>query len=368
MEFLTQRDLYKIGRDYVLSRAKKIDPAQVDVEGSNVNIFLGATSFMAQAVMRQLAEGMRATTLAATGDDLDRRVLDEFLLPRKGATTALVPLRMYRASSAAGAGSVPVGTRILTRSGIEYVTLTVGNFGASQLDGVDVDARAVQAGYAYQVGANTLNTFAQPNLLFDPTILVNNDDRAAGGNDRETDPVYAARAQRFWQSARRGVLGAIEFGATTVAGVASASASEALGPDNRPARIVNLVVADAAGTCNRVLAARVQQTELDFRAGGITVVLLNSVPQIVDISLALTFSASVDTTQLTTQIVLAVVEFVNSLGANQVLRRGDLFAVLSRYRNSGLVVTDGSIAAPTGDLVPDPGKTIRTRVENVKVL
>ena len=128
---------------------------------------------------------------------------------------------------------------------------------------------------------------------------------------------------------------------------------------------MTLTVADASGNSNRVLAAQVLEQLEDYRAGGITVIVSSSVPQIIGVTLALTFIANVDTNTLTGNIRSAIAEFVNSLGANMVLRRGDLFSVLSRFRDSGLVVTDGSIALPAGDLVPESGKTLRTQFELV---
>ena len=45
-------DLQTIGTDYVLQRAKKIDPAQVLTDGSDVNLFVGVSAALAQAVVR----------------------------------------------------------------------------------------------------------------------------------------------------------------------------------------------------------------------------------------------------------------------------------------------------------------------------
>lgn len=359
----TRLDYYNIGRRYVVARAKNIDPLTIDIEGSNANILVAVPSFMAQAVTRHCAEAMRAHTLDADGDDLDREVLDRFPeLPRKGASAAVAPLDLSRPTAVAGAGSIAVGTRLTSLTGIDYVTTTSASFGASQTTGVSCDARAVQAGFEYQVGANQIRRFAQPGQLFDPTIQVNNPEPAAGGTPREEDPDYANRARAY--SLIRGTLAAIEAGALTVPGVASASAAEVL-TNGVPARLLTLVVADAAGVCNRVLAAQVQAKLRDFRGGGVGVVIFSSTPQLEPVTLSLTFAADVDTATLASNIRSAVVEFVNGLGANQVLRRGDLFAVLTRYRTQGLIVTDGSIPVPAGDVVPGPGRTIRTRLELV---
>lgn len=363
MRFPTRLDYYAIGRAYVRDRAKGIDPNMVDVEGSNANVLVAVPSFMAQAVTRHYAEAVRAHTLDATGDDLDREVLDRFPdLPRKGAAAAVVPLEFTRAAATAGAGSIPVGTRLQSLTGVDYVTTTVATFGASQTTGVSCDARAVQAGFDYQVGANQIRRFQSPGQLFDPTIQVNNSEPAAGGTPREEDPDYANRARGY--AVVRGTLAAIEAGALTVAGVASASAAEVLS-NGSPARLVTLVVADAAGVCNRVLAAQVEARLREFRGGGVGVVIFSSVPQMVSATLALTFVAGVDTATLASTIRSAVVDYVNGLGANQTLLRGDLFAVLSRYKDQGLVVGSGSIPSPAGDVVPDPGRTLRARLEDV---
>jgi len=365
MDIPSRLDFYGIGRRYVISRARNIDPAVIDVQGSDANVFVGATSFMAQQVSRQLADGLRNLTLDAEGDQLDRVVMDRYQLPRKGAAPAVGSVDLARAVATAGAGTVDLGTKMTTRGGVEYVSLTAGSFDASTTSGVSVDVRAVQAGAAFQVGANQVVAMSNPGILFDPTIQPNNPLPMSGGADRETDPDYRNRARNFWSAARRGTVGAIAFGALAVPGVDSAFAMEELDPTGRPARIVTLVAADGAGQCNRVLAARIEQGLLDYRAAGITVIVLGSQPQIITVRLALTFRAGVDTSTLSNDIRAAVVEFVNSLGANQALRRADLSAVLARYRDAGLVPVDGTIAEPVGDLIPDFGKTLRCRLSDV---
>ena len=73
----TRLDLFDVGRRYVLARAAKIDPTQVDVAGSDVNIFVGSQSFVAYAIVQQLAERTLALLLdGATGEDLDRLAFD----------------------------------------------------------------------------------------------------------------------------------------------------------------------------------------------------------------------------------------------------------------------------------------------------
>jgi len=91
------------------------------------------------------------------------------------------------------------------------------------------------------------------------------------------------------------------------------------------------------------------------------------VPEIIDIQFALAFVTGVDTVTLTQEVRGAIVSFVNSLGVNQPLLRNDLGAVLTRFRSSGVIPTEGSILVPAGDLFPSvQGRTLRTRIENVQ--
>lgn len=368
MQFLTRLDFYAIGRGTIIARAKKIDPLVVDIEGSDANIYVGAASFMAAKISQQNAEAMRSLTLDADGEDLDRVVVDRYQLPRKGAAAAVVPVRFFRPTAILGAGSVPAGTKLRALGGTEYITLTAGSFNVGQTDGVEVDARAVQAGFAYQVGANTIRNIQDPGLLFDPGIQVNNDVAAAGGTDREQDPQYRNRARRFWLAARRGTLGAIEQGAESVEGVESATAYEPVDEHGTPVGIVELTIADAAGVANRVLANRVRDRLREFRGGGVTVVIYTSQPQLVTVRLNLAFVANINTVAIADNVRGAIMEFINSLGANQTLYREDLGAVLSRFRDQGLIPNDTSIVEPVGDLVPLQGRTLRARLADIQLV
>jgi uncharacterized phage protein gp47/JayE len=364
MELLTRLDYHQIGRRYVQTRSTKIDPTQVDVEGSDVNIFVGSTSYMGYAVTRQLADRIRVLLLnGANGEDLDRYAYDRYQLPRKGAAVALGSVRFFRPSFAAGAGAIPVGEVIKSLTGIEYVTTTAANFTATALEAT-ADVRAVQAGKAFQVGANQLRRFENPSGLFDPSMDLNNDAKMAGGEDVESDDVFRNRIRDFWNAARRGTKGAIEFGARAVEGVESASAEEVLF-GGQPVRVVNLFIADSSGVASLALGASVQ-TQLDeYRAAGIAVITSTSVPEIVDVVLKLTFITGVDTTTITEAVRNAIAEYINSIPVNATLTRSALGSVLQRFRLDGLIVDESSIIEPAGDVVPTPGRTIRTTLANV---
>jgi len=366
-------DLYATGRDYVRSRATRIDPEQIDVVGSDVNLFVGSVSVIAKQIIDQLAYSTSRLLLdGAEEDDLDRYSLDRYSneLPRKAASAARGTIQFTRPTSAGGAGSIPIGTKLLTTTGIEYITYTTATFGALSLS-TEALARATQAGKATQVGANFIRRFSDPQSIFDLSIQINNGLATAGGEEIEDDDTYRERIRGFWRAARRGVLGAIEVGALTVPGVVSAMATEALtviSGRSYPARIVSLYISDSSGVASSALAVDAETALLDYRAGGIAVIISTSIPSLVEITLRLTFRTGVDTVTLTEAIRASVVEFVNSLPVSGTLSVGDLYSVLRRFVPDGLVMSQAMLVAPVGDVVPNVGETIRATLSTVTVV
>ncbi len=369
-ELLSRLDYFDIGRRYVLTRAERINPKEVDTEGSDINLLIGASSYMANAVARQNIERLNALLLdGAEDEDLDRYAWDRYGELRKGASAAVGPTVLSRSATTAGAGSIPIGTKVLTLNGVEYVTTTTANFTASGTNSLTtgVDVRAAQAGKEFQVGANQIRRFDRPGDLFDQTIQINNPEPTAGGEPAESNDIFRDRVRGFFNAARRGTLSAIESGALTVPGVVSADAVELLS-GGIPDRSVELFIADSSGVASAVLAARVLTALEEYRAGGIYVQINTSRPVIVDVTYRLTFRAGVDTLRLRDEIRNATVEYINSLGVNEPLLRGDIAALLSRFKGDGLIVNDGTLVTPAGDIIPTQGTTIRIRPENVTFL
>jgi hypothetical protein len=359
-------DYFALGRDVVVQRSTKIDPAQVDIEGSDVNLVVGLGSVLADQVTRQLAFRTSALLLDGSDDeDLDRYAFDRYGLTRKGAAPGRGTVTFSRTSTVAGAGTVPIGT-VVRSAGVEYVTTQTAPFGALA-QSVRCNVRSSQAGKATAAMAGEINRIAKPELLWDATLQVTNDARTAGSEDAEDDDTFRERIRDFWRTARRGVIGAIEFGAQTVPGVTSARAVEALAFNGLPARVVNLYIADSSGVASDALADEVRVALEDYRAAGIAVIIFTSSPLLVDLDLALAFVAGVDTKTLTDQVRAAVVEFVNTLPVNGTLYVAQVYSVLQRFTSDGLIPDQKSIVVPIGDLVPDIGQTIRTTLANVVV-
>jgi uncharacterized phage protein gp47/JayE len=378
-------DLFALGRNYIRVNTKRLDPYQVDVGGSDLNIVAGVSAQLAYFLVLQLAFSINRLLLdGAEGEDLDRYAYDRYTLTRPGAAAAVVSLSFARQTSTGGPGTIASGTRVRTTSGIEYVTTTDASFGSLDLVS-SADARAEQAGKAFQVGANLLTTFSDPTSIFDKSITVTNPVAAAGGEEVLSDDLFRGVIRKFWKAARRGVLSAIEFGALLVPGVTSAQAIEGQTvvavqytlnsatlfyptvSQAFPARIVNLYISDSTGVANQTLANLVRIQLGDYRAAGITVIVNASAPQIVSIALALTFAANINTVALTQAIQAAVLEYVNTLPVNGTLMLSGLYAVLQRFGPQGLIVNSSTVASPVGDLQPAIGQTIRTTLANITV-
>lgn len=360
MDTPSRFDLYQLGREYLLTRATKIQRSVVDTEGSDANLFVGATSFMAGAVSTHLASRLSAHfARSAINEDLDRLLVDRWTLPRKGASPPVGSVRFYRATSAGGGGTIPVAFKVGTDDGIEYITTSPAIFSASSLFAT-ANVRATRAGDTQQVGRNRIIRISQPDQLFDPSIKVNNDEPTAGGEPRESDDDYRVRGLNAPRAAARGTLSAIQSGAVTTPGVMSALATEALDGDLRPARVVLLNIADGSGIASRALGLEAARNLNDYRAGGIAVIPMLSTPFLINVRLHLAFIAGVDSSVLGNNVRLAVLAYVNSLPTGAALYRSNLNAVLARYQSSGLLPTESSILEPVGDVYPPAGRTIRT--------
>ncbi len=371
MELLSQHDLYARGRRYLLTRARRIEPEVVDTDGSDANIFIGSTSAIGTAISTQLRVGLgELFYTSARGDKLDRLVLDrtDGELPRKGGSFARVSVTFRRPTAAGGDGTIPVGTVLTTLNGFEYITLEAVSFSGGGLVGT-ARTRATVAGKEPQVGRNMIRNYAKPATIFDQSITLNNDEPAAGGEAPEEDGLYIERARAFARARIRGTLRAIETGALTVDGVVSARAQEALA-DGHPARVVTLHAADSSGVSNAAMVADIQDALMEWRAAGIAVLVQTGLPQLVVVRLRLSFSANAsgNTANLATLVRDAIVEYVNSLGAGQMLTRAGLYSVLSRYAKLGLVVSEQTLVEPVGDIIPAPGRTLRMRLEDCQLV
>jgi uncharacterized phage protein gp47/JayE len=362
--------LFDVGRDEILTRAEakpygtRISPQEIDTEGSDINLLLAAASIMGEEVSRKASRELTDLTLdGAEGEALDRWAADRYgtEIVRKTASPSVGTLQFTRSSSAAGAITFLAGGVIKDDGGNEYETLADVAFGVASLGPINVSARAKKAGTAGNAPINTITSFVTPSG--DSSIVVTNPDVFAGGSDTESDEKFRARIRLFWAQARRGIQGAIEFGALTVDGVTQASAIEQLNSLGVPNGFVFLYIADDNGQSNAALNASVLLALLDYRAYGIVVNVFSSIPIFQSIELDLSYKTGVDTIAAFDNVRRNVVAAVNGLAPNETLLTS--LIVEAARRVTGVIVADDAVVVPAGDVVPSTGQLIRTRADIV---
>lgn len=354
----TRQELFAVGRRSIVLSAdrRRINPATVDVAGSDLNLLVGSTSLMTEEVVSRLAKCLKGLFIeTAVGSQLDRLAFDRFGLTRKSASPASVTLNFTRPTPGASTpGTYPAGSRIKTPDGTLFALntdLVVGGFDTNLF----VDATATEAGIDTNVAANTLILFADP--IFDDTFSVTNAAAAAGGTEGESDVEFRARIRDFFPSVRRGTLGALEFGARTVPGVASATAVELVDAALVPSGFVRLTVADINGGFSETMLQSVRDALLEFRALGVPVFVQGGsvFSQAVqwDISVRTGFSA--DRVQEDVRAVtVAAAQFLNP---GETLLRSTLIAAARTV--PGAIIGASALVTPADDTVPLETQLIR---------
>ena len=203
---------------------------------------------------------------------------------------------------------------------------------------------------------------------------------SAGADDAETDDSLRNRARSFFTTARRGTLFAIQQGALAVGGVRTAAAFEVLDALGRPAKAVQLVIADAFTQTlvnasptpptyqaqSQILCGNVLAALEDTRAGGIAVTIQLGIVVLQSVQVALHFVAGVNYSVVALQARSAIVNAINSLSPGQVLLRSTLLNALRGV--VGLIVTGDEVYSPPGDVRPSPLQVLRTSLNLVLIV
>lgn len=342
----------------------RFDKAIIDTEGSDVNVVLNASAAMGEEVARWTLGRMNALTVSnARGEDLDRRIYDLYGIVRGKAQSAVVTLQLTR-SGTTGV-TVVEGSRFGTDSGVVFRTLTSVAFAQGNLGPLSVVAVAERAGQTGNVGEGTVVRILS--ALGDSTIAVTNLEVAAGGAEAQSDDDYRAEARDYFINAVKGVLSAIEYGAKQIDGISKATAVEDLDAGvGSPNGRVSLYISDDDGQANTALGQFVEDELLEYRGLGVPVSVIPAIPQYVDIQVnGLLFVAGSNTTQLLDTATSAILALVNATPPGTTLRRASIYSALERV--DGLIVPEGAITTPAGDLVPTTGTIIRTTRDRISL-
>lgn len=378
MDFPTRTDLRRVMRDRILGLNALLSAEAVDRTGSDADVFLAGVSAMGDEVIAQLIRVARARFLdSAEGADLELLVFDEYGLLKKPAAPSRGVVRFYCTVATTSAFPIPAGTLVATADGVQFVTTSASSFPLGSVGPIFVPVRSVLAGQQQQAKAGAITTVVSSIALAPGSFAVANDYATAGAADVESDESLRDRARRFWTTAQKGTLAAIEAGALAVAGIDTASAIEVLDSSGRAGRWVQLLVADrftnalvslnatspAYDAQSQQLAQTVFQALSDVRCGGMFVQVIVARVVLLPISLNLTFSSDTDPLSTSESARAVVSNLVSALAPGQAFSPSDAVAALRSV--SGLVVTGKEIALPSGPVVPRAMQVLRTTIDLV---
>lgn len=358
----TASELFQVGRRAVVATPNtKINPAVADVPGSNVNINIGTGAIIGQEIVARGAAAMRGAFIdSSRGPQLDRVVFDRTGLLRFSATPSTWDLSLIRTIPGVPTpGTYPAGSRITSPDGVQFASNADAVFGNFDVR-VDVSFTAIESGEAGNLPGSTLLSFVdQP---FDSTLTVipvyggvgGTPVDAAGGTETETDIALIARTRGFFPTLRRGVLGAIEYAALQVPGVAVATATEIANPGTGyPAAFVQLVIGDRNGGSTTTMIQAVVDKLLEYRAGGIPVQVLGGTVTYLAVAWSIGILTGYDESLALSRVravTVALAQYLPPGPATGVLYRSALIAAAKTV--PGIVLRDDSLVSPVADIVP----------------
>ena len=377
-EFPTRADLFRVARDRILSLNAQLSAEVVQRDGTDANILIAGGTAMADAVVGQLLTVCRGQFLdSAEGEALDRLAFDRYTLVRKPASPSLGTVRFTCPAPSAVAFTIPAGTSLATADGINFVTTVATSFPAASVGPIYVGVRSSLAGFNQQAKVGAITNIVSAIPSSPAGFAVTNIVATAGAADREGDPSLRDRCRRFWTTAQRGTLAAIENGALAVPGVVKANAIEVLDSTGKPGRWVQCLISDrftdalvelnetspAYDAQAQSLARTVFLALANVRCGGLYVQVIVAQVVLLMVRLDLTFSADVDPIATSENARAVIVNFINEL------EPGDSFvpedAVEQLRAVSGLIITGNEIAVPSGTVIPRSLQVIRSTFDLV---
>lgn len=378
-DFPTRQDLFRVARDEVLLRNGQLTRATVERGGSDANILANLAVAAGDEVIGQLIDVCAGVFLnSSRGTRLDRLLFDRYGLIRKTAAPSLGTAVFSTTVAVGSAFTIPAGTTVATSDGIEFLTTLDTSFPAGSSGPVFVPIRSILAGADQTASIGTITSIVST-IAGQPTdLVVTNTSATAGADDEELDESFRDRGRRFFTTAQRGTIGALETAGLAFPGVNKASAIEVLDATGRPARFVQLIIADrftdalanlgvtdpTYDTQSQQLAQQVFLSLSNVRAGGMFVQVIVGQVILQSVQLQLTFSAGVNADVVALQARAAIVNYINLLSPGQSFVPDD--AIENALRSiTGLIITGDEIVTPAGTVVPKATQVLRSSLELV---
>jgi uncharacterized phage protein gp47/JayE len=361
-------ELFEVGVAEVIARDtnNEIGELTLRTPGTTWNLNLRGAAVMGSEVYFQALDRFNGVFLDTSSfEKLSRWASDRYGIARFGATTGVVELTFSRTVTT-GEITITAGTVVTDPEGTVKFETDIDLVLAIGVSTGVVTATSTQAGRDQRAEAGVLTVIE--GALLQPDQVVTNVERAAGGNDEESDFELRGRARGIFVNARRGVLFAIQQGAFEVPQVRNAAVYEFRQPNGCQTGIVGVVVSDQSGNCNAALVALVD-TEMDlWRSAGIQVIVTAATPRLELISVTPSYDTGAATPANKTIIKQVIVARVNTLEANAASSVAE--APENSWLTPGLVeaatrsVTGVNgiidLTLPAGIIKPGPGERILT--------
>lgn len=310
---------------------------------------------MADASIRFTVQAFKETFIdGAKGDALTALVDDHLNIQRQPATNSQATVSFSRTSGGAGftlAAGFVIASEFDSAGNTVLYTLDADVTFANGNNGPYAGSVTAEiAGKDGNVAIGKITRFVDDKP--DSSLVVTNAAAAAGGNDVESDDELRVRARLFWQTLRRGTLAALEFGALQVATVRTVKASEDLSTG-----MVTVVVADSDGGSTAQMVSDAEAELENWRAAGVTVVVLGGTLLAVNVTGVLVVNDGVDAAALAPLCVAAITARMNKQRQGEVL-------YLDSIKAAGIGVDPDAIDAlvlslPALDTTPTAIQTIR---------
>lgn len=367
MDFPTSADLFELAARKVVATNPKILESVARQSGTTVNSMLQAGGLMGSSLVGKIVEAYSNSKIStAKGAALRELVFDWFGIIPFGANPAVVPILLT--PSDYKSGTVAVGTILTTATGIQFQTLESVTWLTSNT-AQTVNCSAVIAGPTGNVEDGSINAFKTA-PAFDSAMTVTQSAWAVGGSLAETDDQLKTRAKGFWAAARRGTIGAIEYGAKTVPGVVNAKVIETavyVGSTLIPwVKQVTCYASDINGQTNSILAAQIAAELENWRPCGVYVALETGTVTFQAIDIAVSYVSGTDTVAVQKKVVAVILAYMDELRYGQKMVRGAIEYRVMQIDGVSKTVPP-VIGVPAGDVVPSVGQILKTREDLITI-
>jgi hypothetical protein len=378
-DFPSRQDLFRVARDELLRLNGQITRETVERDGSDANILANLGVAVGDEVIGQLIDLCAGAFLdSSRGEKLDRLVFDRYSIVRKAASPSQGTVTFFTIVPNPAGFTIPIGTTVSTPDGIQFLTTVTTSFPPASTGPVFVPVRSVLAGSDQQATIGSITSIVSTLAGQPADLAVTNTVATAGADDAEQDDALRDRARRFFVTAQRGTIGALEAAGLAFPGVNNASAIEVLDALGRPSRFVQLVISDrftdalanlgvgnpTYDTQSQQLATQVFLSLNEFRAAGVFVQVIVGQIILQSVQLQLTFAAGIDADVAALQARAGMVNYINTLSPGQsFVPATAITEALSSI--TGLIITGDEILTPAGTVVPKATQILRTSLSLV---